>query len=188
MNRTIVEESQKNLIVLDVMSKLVQERIVFIDGEINSDIVNEIISQLLYLDSLNNSPIKIYINSDGGDISQGLAIYDICKIIKSPIITIGIGRVASMGAVLMLCGDVRKSLKHTRYLLHQPSLGINGTYTEVDIYLKEVGVIKKELYDILKKHINISNLDEYLVNDRWFGAEEALELGLLTEIINGGEN
>jgi ATP-dependent Clp protease protease subunit len=93
-----------------------------------------------------------------------------------------------MGAVLMLCGDIRKSLKHTRYLLHQPSLGINGTYTEVDIYLKEVGIIKTELYDILKKHINISNLDEYLVNDRWFGAEEALELGLLTEIINGGEN
>lgn len=181
--RTIVEENPANIAVIDVMSKLVQERIIFIDGPIDDVMANNVISQMIYLDYISKNPIKIYINSPGGQITQGLAIYDVAKSIKSPIITIGIGQVASMGCILMFCGDERKSLEHTRFLLHQPSSGAGGTFKELTIHLNEVEILKEQIYSIIKQYTTIKEPDELLLFDKWFGAEEALSLGVITQII-----
>lgn len=183
MYRSIVEENPANIAVIDVLSKLVQERIIFIDGPIDDFMANNIISQMLYLDHISNNPINMYINTPGGDIMQGLAIYDVAKLLKSPVVTTGIGLVASMGAILMFCGDTRKSLKHTRFLLHQPSGGAIGTHKDMKITLAEVDLLEKQLYEIIKANTSVKNPEEDLLFDKWFGAEEALELGVITEII-----
>jgi len=182
--RTIVEESTKNLLVLDVFSKLIQERIIFIDEPIDAKLTNGVIAQLMHLNSLSETEeIKVYINTPGGSVAQGLAIYDAAQFLPAPIRTIGIGEVASMGVILMLIGDKRCGLKHTRFMLHQISLGAIGNLSDVKITIQEGEYLQTQLYDILREKTNITNIEEALKSDKWMSSKEALELGILTELL-----
>lgn len=181
--RTIVEERSRNVIVLDVFSKLIQERIIFIDDVIDDELANGVIAQLLYLDSVANSPIDIYINTPGGNVLDGLAIYDVANLIKSPIKTICVGMAASMGAVLMLIGKERCATKHSRIMLHQPSGRAYGTSDQIEIANEEIQKYKKELYDIIEEKTSLTNVEQLFKLDTWYTAAEALECGLLTKVL-----
>jgi ATP-dependent Clp protease protease subunit len=182
--RTIVEERQKNIVIMDVFSKLIQERIIFIDDEITNELANDVIAQMMYLDHLDaKTPIKVYINSYGGSIPAGLAIYDVSKIITAPINTYCLGTAASMAAILLLMGKERYITKHSRTMLHQPSGGVMGTVEDIGITYKEIEKYKSDLYKIIKENTLILNPEELFRLDTWFNAEESLENGLVTKIL-----
>lgn len=184
MIRTVVQEGQKNIVVMDVFSKLIQERVIFIDGVIDEELANGVVAQMLYLDSLSNvEPINVYINSYGGSIYDGLAIFDTAELIKAPIRTVAVGKAASMGAILLLMGKERCMTKRTRLMLHQPSAGVIGTADEIRVTHEEVEVLKKELYDIVEKRSKLKNVEQLFKLDTWFSAEQALEAGLITTIL-----
>jgi ATP-dependent Clp protease protease subunit len=183
MFRTIVEERAKNAVVMDVFSKLIQERIIFIDGVITDDLANGVIAQMLYLDSIKNDTINIYINSPGGSILAGLAIYDISKIIKSPIRTVCVGMACSMAAVLMLMGEERASLKHSRIMFHQAQADSFGKVTELKINLELVETLQKEIFNIIEEKTILKGLSETLLFDEWYSSTEALERGIITKIL-----
>ena len=153
--RTIVEENPQNVVIMDVFSKLIQDRIIFIGEDIHPDLSNEVIAQLLYLNSVSKTdPIKVYINSPGGYVTQGLAMYDVAHLIKAPIDTYCIGQAASMGAILMLMGQRRFGLKHTRIMLHELSGGAVGTLTEMKISVVEAEKLQQQLNNIILGCIN----------------------------------
>lgn len=181
--RTIVEQSPDNIAVMDVFSKLIQERIIFIDGVIDDDLANGVIAQMLHLDAEDDTPIDIYINSPGGDVYQGLAIYDVSKIISCPIRTVCVGMAASMAAVLMLMGDDRDGLKHSRIMLHEVSDWIRGKSKDVMVEVEEMRIAQKALYDIISEKTNLENIDKLFTLDTWFSANQALEAGILTKIL-----
>lgn len=182
--RTIVEERQKNIVIMDVFSKLVQERIIFIGEAIDSDLANAIIAQMLYLDSLDHKkPINVYINSPGGSIYAGLAIFDASELITAPIRTVCMGVAASMGAVLMLMGKERCITKRARMMLHQPSSGIVGTADEIRVEHEEVQLLKNQLYQLIEEKSNLRNAEQLFKLDTWYGAKEALEAGLVNKIL-----
>lgn len=181
--RTIVEERPKSVAVMDVFSKLIQERIIFIDDVIDDELSNGVIAQMMYLDSINHEPINVYINTPGGRVLSGLAIFDVAKLIKSPINTICIGMAASMGAILMLMGKERAATKHSRIMLHQPSGAAIGTVDDMRIDYQEAEKLKQELFEIVREYTNIEHMDEVFKLDTWYTAQEALECGLLTKIL-----
>lgn len=183
MLRTIVEERPRNIAIMDVFSKLCQERIIFIDDVIDAELANGVIAQLLYLDSLNNKEISIYINTPGGSVSQGLAIYDISKLIKSPIKTVGIGEVASMGVILLLMGQKRVMLQNTRIMLHQVSSGIAGRYSDLVIELKEAENWQNKIFSIIKEKTTFKNPEKELVQDVWMGIDEAYNCGIINTLL-----
>ena len=186
MNRTIVEESSQGLVVMDVFSKLIQSRIIFIDTMICDDLANEVIAQLLHLAKLSQEPIQIYINSPGGSVSAGLAIYDIIELLKKeskiPMHTYCIGQACSMGGVLLLAGDKRIGLKHSRVMLHQVQNGVSGDLKTNQISLKEAEKYQNELYEIIREKTLLEDLTSNLLFDKWFNAEESLQWNILTEI------
>lgn len=181
--RTIVEERPKNIVVMDVFSKLVQERIIFIDEVIDAELANGVIAQMIYLDSINSEKISIYINTPGGSVTDGLAIYDVALLLKSPIETICIGMAASMGAILMLMGSERCATKHARIMLHQPSGGAIGSADDIKITHEEIQKYKKELYEIIEEKTSLRDSEQLFRLDTWFNAEEALACGLITKIL-----
>ena len=184
MIRTVVQEGQKNIVVMDVFSKLIQERVIFIDGTIDEELANGVIAQMLYLDSLNKEdPINVYINSPGGNVYDGLAILDTSELIKAPIRTVCIGIAASMGAVLMLMGKERCITKRARMMLHQPSGGAVGTSEEIRVTHEEMQKIKKQLYQIIEERSNLTNVEQLFKLDTWYTAEEALAAGLVDKIL-----
>lgn len=183
MYRTIVEESPKNIAVMDVFSKLIQERTIFIDNVIDEDLANGVIAQLLYLDSLNDNEIKIYINSPGGNVVDGLAIYDVSKLIKSPIRTVCVGMAASMGLVLMLMGKTRVGLKHSKLMGHQPSGGAFGKFSDMKIQLEFMEELKEDLYTIIREKTIIEDVEDLFESDKWFNSKNALKCGILTQIL-----
>lgn len=183
MNRTIVEESSRNMSIIDVFSKLVQERIIFIDDVVDSELANGVIAQMLYLDSIDQKEISIYINTPGGSVLDGLAIYDVSKLIKSPIKTVCIGEAASMGAILMLMGKERCITKHSRLMLHQPSGSIRGTADAIQVTHEQMQLLKKELYEIVEEHTNLKNAEQLFKLDTWYTSKEALDCGLVTRIL-----
>lgn len=181
--RTIVEERAKNVVIMDVFSKLVQERIIFIDEPIDDELANGVIAQLLYLDSIDKSQISVYINSPGGSVYSGLAIYDVAHLIESPIKTVCIGMAASMGAILMLMGTEREATKHSRIMLHQPSGGAVGTADDISITHEQIQKVKKEMYTIVEEKTSLTDVETLFKNDVWYTAAEALECGLLTKVL-----
>lgn len=183
LTRTIVEEKPGNIAVMDVFSKLVQERIIFIDSAINDELANGVIAQMLYLDSLNHDPISLYINSPGGSVYDGLAIYDVANLLKSPINTVCVGHAASMACILMLIGKERSMTKHARIMMHQPSGGVIGNAKEIEITYQEIEKLKKELYSIIEEKTNIVDAEELFKWDVWYTSVEALEKGLITKIL-----
>ena len=184
--RTIVEERPQNVAVMDVFSKLAQNRIVFIGEEIYDESANEIIAQLLYLDSIpGNEPISIYINTPGGSVYSGLAIYDTIQKLKSPVKTIVVGMAASMGSILLLSSKDRAALKHSRVMIHQPMGGAQGQVSDIKITYEQITILQKELYDIISERTGIpyDEVVQLCDRDTWYTAEEALEKKFITEIL-----
>ena len=186
----IVEERSNNITTTDVFSRLMADRIIFLGTEIDSDVANIITSQLIYLNSIdNNGEISLYINSPGGSIVDGLAIYDVMNYIKPDVRTYTVGLAASMGAVLLSSGTKGKrfALPHSRIMIHQPMGGIAPGTQESDIKIayEEIKQYKLELYSILSKNTG-KTMDEITTDadrDHWFTSAEALRYSLIDEVL-----
>lgn len=184
----IIEERQMNAVAMDIFSRLMMDRIIFLGIPIYDNVANIIMGQLLFLESTNpNRDIQIYINSPGGSVYAGLAIYDTMQYISSDVATICTGMAASMGAVLMTAGEKgkRTALPHSRIMIHQPLGGAQGQASDIEITYKEISKLKKELYDILAHHSGqpYDRIEKDSDRDYWMTAEEAKEYGMIDEVL-----
>lgn len=184
----VVEETHRGRETWDIFSRLLKDRIIFLGGEIYDGLANVIIAQLLFLESEDpEKDIHIYINSPGGSVSAGLAIYDTLQYIRCPITTICIGQAFSMAALLMASGTKgqRYSLPHSRMLLHQPLGGFRGQATDVDIQAREILFVKQQLIDIISLHTgqDSERVREDTDRDFYLGPAAAVEYGLIDEVI-----
>lgn len=186
INPTIIEERKLNAVTMDVFSRLLLDRIIFLGTAINSDVANIINTQLLWLDSIDpGKEITMYINSPGGEVYSGLSIYDTMHIIKSPVKTICVGLAASMASILLAAGKERYALPHSRIMIHQPLGGVKGQASDIVITAKEITKLKDELNQILATKTGQS-LDKITIDtdrDYYMTAEEAEEYGMIDEII-----
>lgn len=175
----------------DIFSRLLKERIIFISGEIDDDLANSVVAQLLYLDSINNNDISIYINSPGGSITSGMAIYDTMNFVKSDVSTICIGIAASMAAFLLSCGKRGKRyiLPNSEVMIHQPLGGVNGQATEIKIVAERILKLKNKINNLLSintgKELNIIEIDTE--RDYYMDSKEALSYGIVDKIIKKKE-
>ncbi|GHT74635.1 ATP-dependent Clp protease proteolytic subunit [Bacteroidia bacterium] len=189
INPTIIEERQMNVASMDVFSRLMMERIVFLGVPINDDVANIIQAQLLFLDSNNDAgkDISMYINSPGGSVSSGLGIYDTMQIVASDIGTICTGMAASMAAVLLCAGikGKRTALLHSRVLIHQPMGGTEGQASDIEIAAREILKTKRELYEIISKHSGkpVDQIEKDADRDYWLSSQEALDYGMVDEVV-----
>lgn len=171
----------------DIYSKLLKERIVFLSGEITDEVANLIVSELLYLNSLGNDDIYLYINSPGGSVTAGMAIYDTMNFIKADVVTICVGMCASMGAFLLSsgCKGKRMSLKNGEVMIHQPLGGVKGQASDIQIHADRIIKMKKKLNSILASNTSkdISVIERDTERDNYMDANEALEYGLIDKII-----
>ena len=185
---TIIEERQLNVAQMDVFSRLMMDRIIFLGTEVNDYTANVIQAQLLYLDSADpGKDVSIYINSPGGSVYAGLGIYDTMQYISSDVSTICTGIAASMAAVLLVAGakDKRFALKHSRIMIHQPMGGAQGQATDMEITVREIQKLKKELYNIIAEHSGQPFDKVWADSDRdyWMTAEEAKEYGMIDQVL-----
>jgi ATP-dependent Clp protease, protease subunit len=185
---TIIEERQLNIASMDVFSRLMMDRIIFLGLPIDDYVANIIQAQLLFLESTDpNKDIQIYFNTPGGSVYAGLGIYDTMQFIHADIATICTGMAASMGAVLLGAGTKgkRSALKHSRVMIHQPMGGANGQASDIEITAREIQKLKKELYEILAEHSGnpIEKIEKDSDRDYWMTAEEAKEYGMIDEIL-----
>jgi len=185
---TIIEERQLNVTQLDVFSRLMIDRILFLGTPIDDYVSNIIQAQLLFLESVDSAKdIQIYFNTPGGGVYAGLGIYDTMQYIKPDIATICTGLAASMGAVLMCAGTKgkRSALKHSRIMIHQPMGGAEGQASDIEITAQQIGLLKKELYEIIAFHTGKSYKEVYKHADRdyWLTAEDAKKYGMIDEIL-----
>ncbi len=185
---TVVEETTKGERAYDIYSRLLNDRIVFLGDEVNSATANVVVAQLLFL--ANEDPkkdIKLYINSPGGSVYDGLAIIDTMNYVKPDVQTIGIGLQASMGAMLLACGAKGKRfvLPNSRVMIHQPSSGTQGKVTDQEITLRESIYIKKRLIEIFAERTgkSVEQVEKDMDRDNWMSAEEAREYGIVDEVI-----
>ena len=188
MNLTpiVIEQTGRGERSYDIFSRLLQDRIIMIFGEINDAVSASIISQLLFLSSIDEKKdIYIYINSPGGSVTSGLSIYDTMKYIKPKVITIGMGLCASMGAFLLSSGDKRYALENTKVMIHQPLGGAKGQATDIMIVAEEIINIKKKLNEILSKNTKqpLSKIENDTERDFYMDAKKAIEYGIIDEII-----
>ncbi|HEV2832214.1 MAG TPA: ATP-dependent Clp protease proteolytic subunit [Hanamia sp.] len=184
----IIEERPMNVAVMDVYSRLMMDRIIFLGYPVNDEVANIIIAQLLFLESTDRTrDIQLYINSPGGGVYAGLGLYDTMQFVTPDIATICTGIAASMSAVLMCAGapGKRSALKHSRIMMHQPSAGAAGQASDVEITVNEVRKIKQELYEILGNHTGqtIEKIAKDSNRDYWMTADEAKEYGLVDEVL-----
>jgi ATP-dependent Clp protease protease subunit len=185
---TIIEERQLNVASMDVFSRLMMDRIIFLGLPIDDYVANIIQAQLLYLDSADQGKdIQIYFNTPGGSIHAGLGIYDTMQYISADISTICTGMAASMGAVLLTAGKKgkRSALKHSRIMIHQPMGGAEGKASDIEITVKEIMKLKRELYEILALHTGNSyeKVEKDADRDYWMTSQEAKEYGMIDEIL-----
>ena len=184
----IIEERSMNVAVMDVYSRLMMDRIIFLGYPINDEVANIVTAQLLFLESTDRTrDIQIYLNSPGGSVYAGLGVYDTMQFIAPDIATICTGMAASMGAVLMCAGakGKRTALKHSRIMMHQPSAGAGGQASDIQITVNEVKKIKKELYDIIAFHTGqpAEKVAADCDRDYWMTSTEAKEYGLVDEVL-----
>ena len=184
----IIEERPMNVAVMDVYSRLMMDRIIFMGYPINDEVANIVTAQLLFLDSTDRTrDINMYINSPGGSVYAGLGIYDTMQYVSPDVATICIGMAASMGSVLLAAGThgKRAALKHSRIMMHQPSGAIGGQATDIEITVKEIRKLKRELYEIVCHHSNqtVEKVGEDFDRDFWMTASEAKEYGLVDEVL-----
>ncbi|PKP45749.1 MAG: ATP-dependent Clp protease proteolytic subunit [Bacteroidetes bacterium HGW-Bacteroidetes-12] len=185
---TIIEERQLNVASMDVFSRLMMDRIIFLGTGINDYVSNIIQAQLLFLESVDaKKDIQIYLNSPGGGVYAGLGIYDTMQYIAPDVATICTGMAASMGAVLLCAGadGKRTALPHSRVMIHQPMGGAQGQATDIEITAREIQKLKKELYDIISKHSKQPYDKVWADGDRdyWMIASEAKEYGMIDEVL-----
>jgi len=185
---TIIEERQLNVAQMDVFSRLMMDRIIFLGVAINDDVANIIQAQLLFLESADSKkPVSLYLNTPGGSVYAGLGIYDTMQYITPEVATICTGMAASMGAVLMCAGANKKrtALPHARIMIHQPMGGAEGQASDIEITAKEIMKLKKELYEIIAKHSGQTYDKVYADSDRdyWMTAAEAKEYGMIDEVL-----
>jgi len=188
MTPNIIEERQLNAIAMDVFSRLMMDRIIFLGTGISDQVANIVQAQLLFLASADSSKdIQIYINSPGGSVYAGLGIYDTMQFIKPDVATICTGMAASMSAVLLCAGQKgkRSGLKHSRVMIHQPMSGAQGQASDIEIAANEVLKLRDELYEIISRHSGQTFDKVYEDSDRdyWMKAKEAMEYGMIDEIL-----
>lgn len=186
---TIIEERQLNVAQMDVFSRLMMDRIIFLGTDVNDYTANVIQAQLLYLDSADpGKDVSIYINSPGGSVYAGLGIYDTMQYISSDVTTICTGMAASMAAVLLVAGAKGKrfALKHSRVMIHQPMGGAQGQASDIEITAREIQKLKKELYTIISDHSGVAYDKVAKDSDRdyWMTAEEAKQYGMIDEVLS----
>ena len=184
----IIEERPMNVAVMDVYSRLMMDRIIFLGYPVNDEVANIITAQLLFLESTDRTrDIQLYINSPGGAVYAGLGLYDTMQFVTPDIATICTGMAASMAAVLMVAGAAgkRSALKHSRIMMHQPSAGAAGQASDVEITVNEVRKVKHELYEILSNHTGqtIEKVTKDSNRDFWMTADEAKNYGLIDEVL-----
>lgn len=183
----VVEKESNGERSYDIYSRLLKERIILLYGEIDDNNSSNIIAQLLYLDSINNEDICIYINSPGGSVTAGMAIYDTMNFIKSDVCTICVGMAASMGAFLLACGQNNKrfSLPNAEIMIHQPLGGVNGQATEIKIAAEHILKCREKINSILANRCNkdIKTIENDTERDNFMSSEEALKYGLIDKII-----
>lgn len=188
LNPYILEERQLNVTQMDVFSRLMMDRIIFLGTEIDDYTANTLQAQLLYLDSVDGGKdISIYINSPGGSVTAGLGIYDTMQFITSDVATICTGMSASMAAVLLVAGQEgkRSALTHSRVMIHQPLGGVQGQASDIEIEAKEIIKFKKELFTIIANHSHTPYEKVYRDSDRnyWMDAEQAKEYGMIDTVL-----
>ena len=184
---SILEERQLNVTQMDVFSRLMMDRIIFLGTEVNDYTANVIQAQLLYLDSVDSErDINIYLNTPGGSVYAGLGIYDTMQFISSRVATICTGMAASMGAVLLVAGEkgMRAALPHSRVMIHQPLGGIQGQASDIEITAREILKLKDELYQIISDHSGqtMEKIHQDADRDYWMKAQEALEYGMIDKV------
>lgn len=183
----VIEKKQNSERVYDLYSRLLEDRIIIITGEINDQSANIVVSELLYLDSINHDDISIYINSPGGSVTAGFAIYDTMNFIKSEVSTICIGMAASMAAFLLSSGEKGKryALPNSEVMIHQPLGGVEGQATEIKIAAEHILKIKDKLNKILSSNTkqDIKTIENDTERDKFMSAEEALKYGLIDKIL-----
>ena len=184
----VIEKSGREERAMDIYSRLLKDRIIFLGSQINDDVANAVVAQLLFLQSEDpKADVHLYINSPGGSISAGLAIYDTMQFINCDVATYCVGQAASMGAVLLAAGAAgkRKALPNSRIMIHQPLAGMEGTAEDILIHAKEFIKVKERLNRILIKHTGhpLEKIEQDTDRDRFMSAEEALEYGLIDHVI-----
>ncbi|MCD4680529.1 MAG: ATP-dependent Clp endopeptidase proteolytic subunit ClpP [Bacteroidales bacterium] len=189
---TIIEERQLNIATMDVFSRLMMDRIIFLGIPIDDYVANIIQAQLLFLESVDSKKdIQIYLNTPGGSVHAGLGIYDTMQYISPDIATICTGMAASMGAILLCAGakSKRTALKHSRILIHQPMGGVSGQASDIEITAREIQKLKKELYQIIATHSgqNYKKIWKDADRDYWLTSEEAKDYGMIDEILTKGK-
>lgn len=184
-----IEEKKKEEINQDINQRLLNERIIFLSSEVNDQSANKIVAELLLLSSIDDKKdIYLYINSPGGSITAGMAIYDTMKFINNDVVTVGIGLAASMGQFLLSAGTKGKrfALENTRIMMHQPSGGIGGTAADIIIQAEQMLFIKKRMAELIAKFTNqkIEKITEDSDRDSWFTSSEAVEYGFIDKVIS----
>ncbi|MBL0269583.1 MAG: ATP-dependent Clp protease proteolytic subunit [Chitinophagaceae bacterium] len=184
----IIEERSLNIAVMDVYSRLMMDRIIFLGYPINDEVANIVIAQMLFLDSSDRTrDINMYINSPGGSVYAGLGVYDTMQFVSPDISTICIGVAASMACVLLGAGTKgkRAALKHARIMMHQPSGAIGGQASDIEITVNEIRKLKKELYEVVNIHTgkSVEQIEKDFDRDNWMTAPEAKEYGLVDEVL-----
>lgn len=188
MTPNIIEERSMNVAVMDVYSRLMMDRIIFLGYPINDEVANIVTAQLLFLDSTDRSrDINMYINSPGGSVYSGLGVYDTMQYVSPDIATICIGVAASMACVLLGAGTngKRAALKHSRIMMHQPSGAIGGQASDIEITVNEIRKLKRELYEVVNIHTgkSLEQIEKDFDRDNWMTAIEAKEYGLVDEVL-----
>lgn len=189
---TVIEKSSLGERAYDIYSRLLKDRIIILSGEINDDVSNSIVAQLLYLDGLNHDDISIYINSPGGSITAGMAIYDTMNFISSEVSTICVGIAASMAAFLLSSGQIGKRycLNNAEVMIHQPLGGVQGQATEIKIAAERILKSKAKLNEILSKNTgkDIKIIEQDTERDNFMNSNEALEYGIIDKILDKRES
>lgn len=185
---TIIEERQMNIATMDVFSRLMMDRIIFLGVPINDYVANIIQAQLLFLESTDpKKDILLYLNSPGGSVYAGLGIYDTMQYINCDVSTICTGMAASMGAILLCAGEKgkRTALRHSRVMIHQPLGGVSGQASDIEITAREIKKLKEELYEIIANHTGQKSDKVWKDGDRdfWMTAQEALDYGMIDEVL-----
>jgi len=182
----VVEQTGRGERAYDIFSRLLKERVIFLVGPVHDDMANLIVAQMLFLQSEDEKkPINLYINSPGGSVTAGMSIYDTMKFVSCPIHTLCLGQAASMGAFLLSSGEKRRSLPHSRIMIHQPSGGSQGQATDMRIRMKEMDIIERMLNEILAANTgkSIEQIEIDTNRDNFMSAKEALAYGLIDEIV-----
>ena len=184
---TVIEKSNQGERAYDIFSRILKNRIILLSGEIDDNTANIVIAELLYLDSINNDDISLYINSPGGSVSAGMAIFDTMNYIKSDVSTICIGMAASMAAFLLACGKSGKRycLPNSEVMIHQPLGGVQGQATEIKIVAERIIKLKNKLNQILSEKTNkkLTEIEKDTDRDYYMNSQEALEYGIIDKII-----